>query len=104
MARSTSTRNAFRPRCESLDDRIVPAITSISQNVATGIAVIMVHEPKKNFYKKFLYEPFPVESSLPSVMHDHVNAEIVSGKYVFQVLWLVASSSAYIYLIFIIPV
>jgi hypothetical protein len=25
----------------------------------------MVHEPKKHFYKRFLYEPFPVESSLP---------------------------------------
>ena len=31
-----------------------------------GVAVIMVHEPKKSFYKKFLYEPFPVESSLPA--------------------------------------
>ncbi|PNH03988.1 Activating signal cointegrator 1 complex subunit 3, partial [Tetrabaena socialis] len=29
-----------------------------------GVAVIMVHEPKKQFYKRFLYEPFPVESSL----------------------------------------
>lgn len=29
-----------------------------------GTAVIMVHDPKKSFYKKFLYEPFPVESSL----------------------------------------
>lgn len=29
-----------------------------------GYAVIMVHEPKKQFYKRFLYEPFPVESSL----------------------------------------
>lgn len=29
-----------------------------------GVAVIMVHEPKKSFYRKFLYEPFPVESSL----------------------------------------
>ena len=29
-----------------------------------GVAVIMVHDPKKSFYKKFLYEPFPVESSL----------------------------------------
>jgi activating signal cointegrator complex subunit 3 len=44
-----------------------------------GKAVIMVHEPKKNFYKKFLYEPFPVESSLPGVLHDHFNAEIVAG-------------------------
>lgn len=34
---------------------------------------------KKNFYKKFLYEPFPVESSLLSVMADHINAEIVAG-------------------------
>jgi len=42
-------------------------------------AVIMVHEPKKNFYKKFLYEPFPVESSLHLVLHDHLNAEIIAG-------------------------
>ena len=45
----------------------------------SGIAVIMVHEPKKSFYKKFLYEPFPVESSLPEVFSDHLNAEVVSG-------------------------
>ena len=31
-----------------------------------GVAVIMVHEPKKQFYKRFLYEPFPVESALQS--------------------------------------
>jgi len=44
-----------------------------------GKAVILVHEPKKNFYKKFLYEPFPVESNLLNVLHDHINAEIVAG-------------------------
>ncbi|KAI4335915.1 hypothetical protein L6164_014511 [Bauhinia variegata] len=44
-----------------------------------GKAVILVHEPKKSFYKKFLYEPFPVESSLRDRLHDHINAEIVSG-------------------------
>lgn len=33
-----------------------------------GIAVVMVHAPKKNFYKRFLYEPFPVESSLADVL------------------------------------
>ncbi|GAB4846226.1 activating signal cointegrator 1 complex subunit [Ancistrocladus abbreviatus] len=44
-----------------------------------GKAVILVHEPKKSFYKKFLYEPFPVESSLREQLHDHFNAEIVSG-------------------------
>ncbi|KAI9174879.1 hypothetical protein LWI28_024049 [Acer negundo] len=44
-----------------------------------GKAVILVHEPKKSFYKKFLYEPFPVESSLKDQLHEHFNAEIVSG-------------------------
>ncbi|CAK0786311.1 hypothetical protein CVIRNUC_009524 [Coccomyxa viridis] len=44
-----------------------------------GVAVIMVHEPKKSFYKKFLYEPFPVESSLHDQVADHFNAEVVAG-------------------------
>uniref|UniRef100_A0A453INT9 RNA helicase n=1 Tax=Aegilops tauschii subsp. strangulata TaxID=200361 RepID=A0A453INT9_AEGTS len=44
-----------------------------------GKAVILVHEPKKSFYKKFLYEPFPVESNLREHLHDHINAEIVSS-------------------------
>lgn len=34
-----------------------------------------VHDAKKNYYKKFLYEPFPVESSLLPVLPDHFNAE-----------------------------
>ncbi|GAX76248.1 hypothetical protein CEUSTIGMA_g3692.t1 [Chlamydomonas eustigma] len=44
-----------------------------------GVAVIMVHEPKKQFYKRFLYEPFPVESSLPGQLANHFNAEVVAG-------------------------
>ncbi|KAF9357866.1 hypothetical protein BGX34_009192 [Mortierella sp. NVP85] len=44
-----------------------------------GIAKIFVHDVKKNFYKKFLHEPFPVESSLHEHLDDHLNAEIVGG-------------------------
>lgn len=44
-----------------------------------GVACILVHEPKKTFYKKFLHEPFPVESSLHKQLHNHVNAEIAGG-------------------------
>ncbi|CAB1334134.1 unnamed protein product, partial [Coregonus sp. 'balchen'] len=44
-----------------------------------GKAVILVHDIKKDFYKKFLYEPFPVESSLMGVLSDHLNAEIAAG-------------------------
>ncbi|KAJ9467937.1 DExH-box ATP-dependent RNA helicase DExH14 [Diplonema papillatum] len=45
----------------------------------SGVAVVMVHEPKKAFYKKFVNDPFPVESSLHKNMHEHINAEIVAG-------------------------
>lgn len=47
-----------------------------------GVAKIFVQDSKKEFYKKFLHEPFPVESSLHLVLHDHINAEIVGGTIV----------------------
>ncbi|XP_044008422.1 activating signal cointegrator 1 complex subunit 3, partial [Aphidius gifuensis] len=45
----------------------------------SAVAVVLVHDVKKNFYKKFLYEPFPVESNLLNVLPDHINAEIIAG-------------------------
>ena len=45
----------------------------------TSYPYAQVHEPKKTFYRKFLYEPFPVESCLQEQLHDHVNAEAVGG-------------------------
>ncbi|XP_061176706.1 activating signal cointegrator 1 complex subunit 3-like [Saccostrea echinata] len=44
-----------------------------------GVAMILVHDIKKHFYKRFLYEPFPVESNLLEVLPDHMNAEIIAG-------------------------
>jgi len=44
-----------------------------------GVALILVQDIKKHFYKKFLYEPFPVESNLLEVLSDHLNAEVVAG-------------------------
>ncbi|XP_025831509.1 activating signal cointegrator 1 complex subunit 3-like, partial [Agrilus planipennis] len=44
----------------------------------SGVACVFVHDLKKNFYKKFLYEPFPIESNLLEVLPDHVNAEIAA--------------------------
>lgn len=40
--------------------------------------VVMCQSARKNFYKKFLYEPLPVESHLDKCLHDHFNAEIVT--------------------------
>ncbi|GMS84025.1 hypothetical protein PENTCL1PPCAC_6200, partial [Pristionchus entomophagus] len=45
----------------------------------SAVAVIYVQDAKKNFYKRFLYEPFPVESSLLPQLANHVNAEINAG-------------------------
>lgn len=42
-------------------------------------AVILCHDTRKYFYKKFLYEPFPIESCLHRCLTDHLNAEIVNG-------------------------
>jgi activating signal cointegrator complex subunit 3 len=44
-----------------------------------GVAVVFCEDSKKHFYKKFMFEPFPVESSLHTVLPDHFNAEIVAG-------------------------
>ena len=46
----------------------------------SAVSVVMVHEPKKNFYRKFLYSPFPLESSLHLQLAEHLNAEIASGS------------------------
>ncbi|KAJ1698273.1 hypothetical protein LUZ63_006785 [Rhynchospora breviuscula] len=46
----------------------------------SGKCVILCHAPRKEYYKKFLYEAFPVESHLHLFLHDHLNAEIVVGS------------------------
>jgi pre-mRNA-splicing helicase BRR2 len=46
----------------------------------TGKCSILCHGPKKEFYKKFLYEPFPVESHLDHFLADHLNAEIITKR------------------------
>ena len=40
--------------------------------------VLLCQTCKKDFYKKFLYEPLPIESHLDHCLHDHFNAEIVT--------------------------
>jgi pre-mRNA-splicing helicase BRR2 len=40
--------------------------------------MIFCHSSKKDYYKKFLYEPFPVESHLNRYLADHLNAEIAN--------------------------
>lgn len=42
-------------------------------------ACVYVEQSKKNFYRKYLNSPFPIESSLLSQVSDHVNAEVQSG-------------------------
>ena len=42
----------------------------------TGRAVIMCHTPSKEYYKKFLFEPFPIESHLDHFLADHFCAEV----------------------------
>lgn len=43
-----------------------------------GKCLLLCQSSKKDFFKKFLYEPLPVESHLDHCLHDHFNAEIVT--------------------------
>ena len=45
---------------------------------ARGCAVLLCHAPRKSYYKRFLFEPFPVESHLDQLLHDHLCAEVVT--------------------------
>lgn len=38
--------------------------------------LLLCHGPKKEYYKKFLFEPYPVESHLDAFLHDHLAAEV----------------------------
>eukprot|EP01124_Arcella_intermedia_P027745 TRINITY_DN5491_c0_g1_i1.p1 TRINITY_DN5491_c0_g1~~TRINITY_DN5491_c0_g1_i1.p1 ORF type:complete len:1958 (-),score=488.84 TRINITY_DN5491_c0_g1_i1:48-5852(-) len=44
----------------------------------SSICVIFCHSRKKEYYKKFVTEPLPVESHFDHFIHDHLNAEIVN--------------------------
>jgi len=43
----------------------------------SGKCVILCHAPRKDYFKKFLNEPLPIESHLNHFLADHLNAEIV---------------------------
>ncbi|KAL8729952.1 MAG: hypothetical protein Q9166_004397 [cf. Caloplaca sp. 2 TL-2023] len=46
---------------------------------SSGIARIFTQDAKKAFYKYFLHTGFPVESSLHSVLDNHLGAEVSAG-------------------------
>ncbi|CAA3010418.1 D -box ATP-dependent RNA helicase D 12-like [Olea europaea subsp. europaea] len=46
-----------------------------------GKCVILCHAPRKDYYRKFLDEAFPVESHLDHYLHDNINAEGVSHRH-----------------------
>jgi hypothetical protein len=39
-----------------------------------GKCVLMCAAPRKEYYKKFLFEPLPIESHLDHFLHDTFNA------------------------------
>ena len=41
--------------------------------------ILYCHTPKKEYFIKFLQEPFPIESQLDHNLHDHLNADVVAG-------------------------
>lgn len=44
----------------------------------TGKCIIYCHSPRKDYLKRLLNDPLPIESHLDHFLHDHLNAEIVA--------------------------
>ncbi|GIQ80202.1 hypothetical protein KIPB_000961 [Kipferlia bialata] len=44
-----------------------------------SVAVVLCHNPSKPFFRRFLYDPFPVESAMSGKLEDTLVAEIASG-------------------------
>ncbi|CDI87290.1 sec63 domain-containing DEAD/DEAH box helicase, putative [Eimeria praecox] len=42
-----------------------------------GYVVLLCPSSKREYYKKFIFEPLPIESQLEQHLQDHVNAEVV---------------------------
>lgn len=40
--------------------------------------LVMCHSPKREYLRKLLHEPLPIESHLDHYLHDHLNAEVVT--------------------------
>lgn len=57
-----------------------PSPTQRQDAPPVGRFSLFCHLSRKEFYKKFLNEPFPVESHLDHGLADHLNAEIVHGR------------------------
>jgi pre-mRNA-splicing helicase BRR2 len=45
---------------------------------SNGKCVLLCHTPKKEYLKKLLFDPLPIESHLDHYLHDHFNSEIVT--------------------------
>ena len=79
-------QNALAPACVvpvSWMLRIQGRVGAVKRQDARR-CVLMCHTPRKEYYKKFLYEAFPVESHLDHALADHLNAEIVSRNVTSQ--------------------
>ena len=50
------------PSCDYMYMYLIMSVHCRPQYDDCGVAMILVHDIKKDFYKKFIYEPFPVES------------------------------------------
>jgi hypothetical protein len=49
--------------------------------------VLLCHTPRKEYYKRFLLEPLPVESHLDARLHDTFNAEVVARTLENKQVW-----------------
>lgn len=69
-------------RCRYEDYPIADVLQMLGRATRPGIdkhgyVVLLCPSSKREYYKKFIFEPLPIESQLEQHLQDHVNAEVV---------------------------
>ena len=64
-----------------------------------GVALILVQDVKKHFYKKFLYEPFPVEARYPKLKKYSSAVIFAIFSYLKQLVLIVADFTLILYVL-----
>jgi pre-mRNA-splicing helicase BRR2 len=59
-------------------DYSIAEMLEMIESANDGRCFVLVHAPKKEYFKKFLFEPLPIESHLNHFLANHLNAEIVA--------------------------
>ncbi len=78
-----ATRGIARRRMYTLSGDMHILGPHIPSSGGGSVAVLMCHSPKKEYLRRLLLDPLPIESHLNLTLHDYMCADVVSNYHKF---------------------